>query len=250
MAFAGLWLSPWVAAADPVDEVQKSAAEWARLRVETVKLESDWEWQRGLMEATRDAQLAHLKELEERRDELAAKTAGARRTSEELTAQRQSMREAAAAAANRLQSLDDRLVRMRAWLPPRLSAALDLPYRSLALPQLSMGERMQHTMTILNRCALFNSTVSHGEEAVDVAPGETKLLEVIYWGLSHGYALDRAARVAYVGSPTDDGWRWAAVPELTDRVEQLMAVHQDKCEPVGTELPVKISDPAALSPQS
>jgi hypothetical protein len=61
---------------------------------------------------------------------------------------------------------------------------------------------MQLAMTVLNRCALFNRTVTCGDEVLTISGEQgAKSLEVIYWGLSHAYALDRAAGKAWYGAP-------------------------------------------------
>jgi hypothetical protein len=249
-ALLSLAVTPAAAQAnDPIGDVQQAVAAWAKVRTETVRIESDWEWQRTLMQSTLDALTERVGQLEAKRDELLAKTAAERRETAELTERRQQMEAAAAQASSHLRALDDRLVQMRGWLPPRLSTALELPYRSLAERDLPVGERMQHTMAILNRCTLFNRAVSCGEEMVVSAGGEPKLMQVVYWGLAHGYALDRAARTAYFGAPGDSGWTWTAAPELTDSIERLIAVAEDKREPELVPALVQVADPAALVSQ-
>lgn len=236
-------------AGTPLDDVQKAATEWTQVRAETVRIESDWAWQKSFMQSTLDALQERVRQLEEQRTALEVKTAGARRETEDLVARRKAMAAAAAEAAQQLKELDERLARMRPWLPPRLSVALELPYRSLVATELPLAERMQHTMTILNRCVHFNRTIAKGEEMIVPPGGEAKLMEVVYWGLSHGYALDRVAGVAYAGAPAEGGWRWTAAPELAGAVSRLIAVAADKTEPEFVTTPVQPSEPAALNVQ-
>ena len=94
------------------------------------------------------------------------------------------------------------------------------------------GDRMQLVMTMLNRCAQFNHTVTCGEEVLTIEGEQgTKSLEVIYWGLSHGYALDRAAGKAWYGSPGQKGWQWELRPDAVKPVSALVAVYNDKMDP-------------------
>ena len=65
--------------------------------------------------------------------------------------------------------------------------------------------------------------------------------EVIYWGLSHGYALDRAAGKVWLGSPGPKGWRWEAHAEATHQVVELLAVFKDKAEPEFAPVPAKLA---------
>jgi hypothetical protein len=233
-------------ATEPVADVQQAAAEWAKVRAETVRIESDWALEQNLMQGTLDALKEKVGQLELQRDELAAKTATERREIAELETRRKEMAAATVAAEQHLRELDARLAKLRPWLPPRLSAALELPFRSLEDANLPPAERMQHTMTILNRCTHFNQAVACGEEMVTPTGGAAVLMETVYWGLSHGYALDRSGRIAYRGEAGGAGWTWTPVPELAKQVERLIAVAQDRTEPAFVELEVQISDPEII----
>lgn len=247
MALAG---PPLAAADDPLAGVQETVGRWSAVRAETIRAETEWEWQRTLMFSTLDVLKERIGQLESRRDELLAKTAGERRELAELGAEREAMQAAESQAAEQLRSLAGRLLELRPALPPRLSSALELPFRSLAAGELSLGERMQHTMTILNRCALFNRGVTFGEEMVTL-PGEPpKLMEVAYWGLSRAYALDAAAHRACVGAPAEGVWTWTAAPELEAPVRKLVAIARDRREPELIQLPVTANPPTGADPLS
>lgn len=220
-----------LAAEEPVDQVQQTVAQWVKVRTETARLKSDWNWQQSLMQSTLDGLKLRLSQLEATRDELAAKSSTERRETAELEERLAAMNTSVAEAERYLVALDATLIRLRAWLPPRLSAALELPYRSLAAPELPLGERMQHTMAILNRCQLFDRSVSAGEEIVVPEGSDKKLMEVVYWGLAQGYALDRTSGTAYVGRPGGQGWAWVAAPEAAPAIAKLLAVARDEREP-------------------
>ena len=152
------------------------------------------------------------------------------------------------AVETRLQAFTAQLVALRPSLPPRLSEALELSYRSLANANLAVGERMQLAMTILNRCAVFNRMVTCGEEVLSI-DGEagSKSLNVIYWGLSHGYALDTEGGKAWYGSPGAHGWQWEPTPEALHSVARLIAIYNDKADPDFVAVPATLSQPGAES---
>jgi len=124
-----------------------------------------------------------------------------------------------------------------------------MSYRSLGDANLAAGERMQLAMTILNRCSLFNRTVTSGEEVLTI-DGESgaKSLDVIYWGLSHGYALDGAAGKAWYGSPGPRGWQWEPANEAARPVARLIAIYNDKADPDFVSVPATLGQPATESP--
>jgi hypothetical protein len=105
---------------------------------------------------------------------------------------------------------------------------------------------MQLAMTVLNRCALFDRTVTSGEEVLTI-DGETgaKSLDVIYWGLSHAYALDRGAQKAWYGSPGPHGWQWEARADAVRPVERLIAIYNDKADPDFVSVPATLAQHGA-----
>lgn len=220
------------AAADPLDEVDQSAREWIKLRVEATRLDTAWRSERELVESTVGALKERATQLEEKLELIRAKTAKDR---EDFAALRTKNKEAIddlQAGEARLKALTDRLLVLRPSLPPRLAEALEMSYRSIAAPGLPFGERMQLAINVLNRCAQFNRMVTAGEDVLTLeGEPEAKSLEVIYWGLSHGYAIDRSAQKAWLGAPGPTGWRWEPRPEAFNGIAQLLAVARSQGDP-------------------
>ncbi len=241
LMMAGLLLPLGAAAAESIDSVEKAATEWVRVRAETARLQTDWASQRELLESAASALKERAQAAEEHRDSLRAKTAKDRG---EIEAAQRNIQTASAGiqtATDHLREVRDRLVQLRPSLPPRLSEALEFAYRSLATADLGPSERMQATMTVINRCVQFNRMVTTCDEVLTLegAPGP-KSYEVIYWGLSHGYALDRIAGKVWLGSPGPAGWRWEAHPEAVASVVALIAVSKDKVEPEFVPVPARL----------
>jgi len=222
-------LSP---AADTLETVEKSADEWVKLRVETARLETAWREERTLVESMVVALNERAVAAEEKRDLAKAKTAKEREELDGLRAKIEAEGNDVRAFEARLKDLTGTLVALRPALPPRLSEALELSFRSLANPSLPPGERMQLAMNVLNRCTQFNRSITVGEDVLALdGTSPAKSLGVIYWGLSHGYAVDRATRRAWLGAPGNGKWRWEPKPEAFENVVQLIAIATDKADP-------------------
>ncbi len=233
-------------ATDPLAPGEKAASDWIKTRLESARIESAWTSERPLLESTINGLKERAQALEEKSELLRAATAKDREELETLRAKDKTAGEDLHAAEARIQALVARLAEIRPSLPPRLSEALELPYRSLGNPQLASGERMQLAMTVLNRCALFNRTVTCGEEVLTISGEQgAKSLEVIYWGLSHAFALDRAAKKAWYGAPGPSGWQWEPSPDAVHPVEKLMAVYNDKADPDFVAVQAVLGQPAA-----
>jgi hypothetical protein len=228
----GLLIAPLHADPDPLEPAEKSAGEWIKIRLETSRIESEWQSEKPLLESTVGGLKERAETLEEKRDHVTAKTAKDRDEIEAMQAKNKAAGDDLSAAEARLQALGAGLIELRAELPPRLSEALEMSYRSLADPGIASGERMQLAMTMLNRCAQFNRTVTCGEEVLSMeGEQDAKSLEVIYWGLSHGYALDRPAGRAWYGSPGPKGWHWEPLAEGAKPISELIAIYNDKADP-------------------
>ena len=235
---------------DTIRAVEKSASEWVKTRAETVRLETDWASDQVLLKTMITALTERAQLLEERRDELKARTADERAELEELARKRTVALDELKRVEERLKTLSAQLIQLRPVLPPRLADALEMSFRSLADPEVSVGERMQFAMTVLNRCAQFNRDINHGTDGlrIDREPS-AKSLEVIYWGLSHGYALDPAAGKAWLGAPGVDGWKWESRPDAVASVAGLIAIHTDKADPSFVSVPAQVKQSFAASSQ-
>ena len=229
-------------AADPIDEVDQLARDWVQMRVETTRIDTAWRSERGLLEGTLAAEQEHAKSLEDKRDLERAKTAQARGELDGLAAKNRAAAEDLKTDEARLKALTEKLVALRPSLPPRLADALEMTYRSLAAADRPFGERMQLAMNVLNRCAQFDRVVTAGEDVLTLE-GESgaKSLDVIYWGLSHGYAIDRSTRKAWLGRPGAGGWRWEPAPDAYARVAHLLDIARDRADPAFVVVPAQVT---------
>ncbi len=226
-----------------LETVEKSAGDWLKVRAETARLETEWTTQRQLLDSMVHGLTERAQALEVKRDYLRTKTAKDR---DDLAALENSNKTATAglqSVEEQLKATSAQLLQLRRSLPPRLSDALAMSYKSLAETELTLGVRMQLTMTMLNRCQQFNRSITCEEEILKLGgDGSARQLEVIYWGLSHGYALDRSAGKVWFGSPGPEGWQWAPVADAADHVTRLIAIYRGKSEPEFVEVPVSLTN--------
>jgi hypothetical protein len=223
---------------------EKAAGEWIKVRLETARLETAWTSERPLLESTVNGLKDHAQTLEEKRDLLLSQTAKDREDIATMQGKNKEASDDLDATQARLHALTAKLNDLRPFLPPRLSEALELSYRSLENAGLGAGERMQLTMTMLNRCLLFNRTVTSGEEVLTIEGEDgAKSFEVIYWGLSQGYALDRKAGKVWYGSPGPKGWKWEPLSGAAGPVEKLVSIYNDKADPDFVVVPATLGQP-------
>ena len=245
LCLLALLLAPLRAEPDPLEPAEKAAGDWIKIRLETSRLEGEWLSDRPLLESTVGGLQERATTLEEKMNRVKAKTAKDRDDIDVLKAKEKAAADDLHEVDARLQALISKLIDLRPALPPRLSEALEESYRSLAGKDNGAGERMQLAMTILNRCSLFNRTVTCGEEVLTIEGGTgERSLDVIYWGLGHGYALDGAAGKAWYGSPGPQGWQWEPAPDAARPVARMIAIYNDKADPGFVTVPARLGQPA------
>ncbi len=222
-----------------LEKLQALSVEWVRLRSQTIREEETWRGEQRLLNGTVASLQLQVEALTHR-----SKAAASRRA--ENRQQLADLRQGQAALASELCDLDQAMQRLtkqisafRPQLPPRLSDALELPFRSLGDPQVPLAERTQYIVSILTRCLQFDRKVTYAEEKITVPGGEVRLLQVLYWGLSHAYALDATNHRAYFGQPGDGAWNWTALTAGADAVEQLIAVRKERADPTFVMVPAR-----------
>ena len=226
---------------DPVGEVGKTVSDWVKTRAEIVRVQESWNQEKALLGSTAAGLKEKADSLQDKRDHLLAQTNEEREEIAELEAKKQKADASLKEAEAGLEKLTAELIALRPQLPPRLSDALEMAYRSLGSAKPSPGERMQLAMTVLNRCAQFNAGIEQGQEVIQFDGEPTPLsVDVIYWGLSHGYALDRVNHRAWMGSPGGGRWRWESLEGATDAVAKLMAVRLDDATPELVTVPARV----------
>lgn len=225
-----------------MDKVGRIATQWVRTRAETVRIESDWAGERELLETMIRAVEERARVAEEQAEQVKGATAQVRAELEGLAQKNEVAEQSLKEVEARLKRFTATALALRPQLPPRLRDALELAYASLQNTELPPSERMQYLMTILGRCHQFNRTITAGEEVTALSPGATpRSVEAIYWGLSHGYALDRASGEAWLGASTAEGWTWEPLPGAADKVGRLLAIANDQADPDFVVLPAKLN---------
>lgn len=237
-------------AANTVESVHRLALEWAKLREEKTRAERDWAYERELMQSTLRGLEERLQALQDKRNLAEAQTATSRRAAEEDATKAAALSAAFEKMQERLRQVSRELLQWREMLPPRLNHALELPFASLADETLAPADRARVVVTVLDRCAQFNSAITLSEEVLALEGQREKVFEVLYWGLAQAHALDRHSNQAYVGRPGPKGWSWEPRPAAVAAVvAAALAAHREQADPQFFMLTAK-PDSAGLGAKS
>lgn len=236
---------------DPFEQLQQSAREWARIKDALSQLESNWQWEQEWIKASlaaTQAEETRLLATKRRLETAAAENLSQRDRTESLA---EAVDTELSELTERLNRLALTLTQLRPYLPPRLAASLELPYRTLDERDRPANERLIAATNIINRALNFNRSITLSEEPISsVEQPRQTLFEVLYWGLSHAYALDRSTGKAYFGHPHAQGWTWSEQPQIAAALRKAIAMQKGELDPAFVNLPARVIDVDALLQRS
>ncbi len=174
--------------------------------------------------AAREAQMSGLRETAEASE---ARLAGRTRVFDE--------------AKGLLGAAESRLDAARATVPDGLRG--DLP--QTATPDRPLTERVGQWATLVDGFLRLDRTL-HLQRQLLPAPGEARRhFDVLYLGLSQGYAVSPDQQLAGHGVRTAAGWVWLWDPDWADAVRRAIRIQRGELEPRRIWLPVATADAAA-----
>ena len=164
---------------------------------------------------------------------------------EELLKKEASLADSIEAIELFLGKMESQMWALSAWLPQPLLQKLEpffgrLPNDSEET-SLGVAERMQTVVGILSSVHKFDERIILSREIRETRDGDRGEFKSLYLGLASAYYLAPNGASAGVGRPSANGWLWEPAPELADRIEEAMAIHEGiQKEAEFLPLPVRI----------
>lgn len=106
--------------------------------------------------------------------------------------------------------------------------------------RLSLSERFQNVIGVLNEVNKFQSDVHAVSELLELPDGSTAEVRALYLGLAQAWYVTADGTAAGIGRPGADGWVWTADDELAPQVERALEILQNEGVPAYVPLPVEI----------
>lgn len=110
--------------------------------------------------------------------------------------------------------------------------------------KLSIGERFQNIVGILNEINKFNGVITVTSEVRDLG-NESAEVTAMYVGLGHAYYAntggeDAGRDIAGYGFAAEDGWTWTAANDAAPRIRRAIAIFKNEEVAGFVRLPVNI----------
>ena len=227
-----------------VDSTRAALEKWVETRRVLSKERADWVLGRELLAERVDLVKREVENLRERVAEARASLAEAASKREEMLSKQAALQSASTALTAKAGELESRTQQLIRRLPaPLRDRVMPLSQR---LPEpgaevkLSLSERFQNVVGILNEVNKFNRDMTVTSEVRTLADGTTAEVATLYAGLGQAWYCSGDGSAAGVGSASADGWDWRPATESAAAIERAIAILENEVVAEFVQLPVLV----------
>lgn len=232
------------AAPGSVDEARSALARWIETQQIISKEKRDWQQGKeilqsriGQVRAELEATRGRLTELEAQGAEVRGKREAVEGDTEALDASLVTLREKVGALEGRLRGLRPRLPDP---LQQKLAPLFDRMPAEPANTKISLAERLQNVVGILNEVNKSNGEITLVTEVRTLSDGKPSEVRTVYVGLAQAFFVSPSGK-AGIGRPGTGGWVWESADDLGPSVTEVVEILQNKAKPKFVPLRIKVS---------
>lgn len=160
-----------------------------------------------------------------------------------LVEQREELKAASAQLVASVTLMEAEVKKIAPMIPDPVRAKLAPLFARLpedpSTTKVSIAERFQNVLGILNEVNKANSEITVNYEVRTLADGTSSEVQAIYVGLAQAYYISPRGE-AGIGRPSADGWKWESAKASADKILTVLEIIQGKQTPAFVPLPVKI----------
>jgi hypothetical protein len=226
-----------------IDEAKSIVAKWVATQDLIFKERKAWQQEKDLLES-------RIELIEKETSDLEEKVAESRKVRAEQNAKRGEAsgneRRASGLSSDlteRVAGFEQTIRRIHRLLPDPAKEKVDALYRRIPADSehtnVSVAERFQNVLGILNEVNKLNTEVTLATEVRPLSDGKPSEVKTVYLGLAQAYFIS-ARGEAGIGRPGADGWVWEPANELSKDINVVIQVLQNQTKPTFVPLPVTI----------
>jgi hypothetical protein len=230
--------------AGTLESTRSTLAKWVETQQIISREREDWKLGKEVLEQRTEALRSEIASLEQRIDETRRSVNDADRKRREMIAESDALKATSASLVEALVSFEAGTKQLLLRLPDLVRDRVrPLSQRLPEHPErtaLSLGERFQNVIGIINEVNKFNQNITVTRELRALPDGSKAEVEALYIGLGQAYYVTPDGEVAGSGRPTAEGWQWTRADELAPRVAQAISILQNEKVPAYVPVPVDI----------
>lgn len=237
--------APQDQAAQPpsLEETRVTMAKWIETQQLIGRERNEWNQGKDVLRGRIELVGKEVGTLEEGIRQSEASVAESDRRLKELAAERGQLAAATSQLLASVSAMEGEIRTLAKVIPDpvrsRLHPLLQRIPDDSAATRVSVAERFQNVLGILNEFNKANSEITVAYEVRTLGDGSSAEVQVVYVGLAQAYFVSPRGD-AGVGRPTADGWKWEPVPGIGNDVLTALEIIQGKHTPAFVPLPVKI----------
>lgn len=216
---------------------------WVEVRRMISREEQEWRVGRELIESRIEVLSREIESYRTRIAETTNEVGEVDRKLADAKAQLAALSEGTAGLGDTVTNLEARLTalltRAPAPLQERVRPLSQRMPRGTEAARVSLSERFQNVVGILNEINKFARELHVTSEVRDLPDGGKAEVSVLYIGLAQAY-FGNASGVAGVGRPGEAGWEWEVDETLADAVATAIGVYRNERPAVYVQLPVML----------
>lgn len=235
-------------AQNPIASVRDLIGKWVEVRETIAREKKEWRDGRGMLESRIALLDQEIEQLGKKIQEDIRKVGEVDAKRAEVDGQMGALREGADVLLREIQGVEADLGRrlLKALPDPLKEKLAPLAQRIPADPAgsgLTLAERYQNVIGILNEINKFNGQVSVVSEIRAAQGGAVKQVKTLYLGVGQGYFVSPEGDFAGAGSPREDGWAWEDARSSADSIKRAIAMLDSKHGAADfVPLPIRVED--------
>ena len=230
--------------AGPVQDLGREGIEqWVQTRSLIGKEKQDWRVGREVMNERIELLRREIDGLREKTAQATNELTDVESKIADLRSERDRLGEASVELKRAATDLEANLRGLLAKVPDPVRErvkplSVRLPADS-ANTKISLPERLQVIVGILNELAKANGEILQAVEIRSMPDGKSAEVRAVYVGLAQGYYIS-ARGDAGVGTAGTNGWQWTAQNDLAEPVRAVLEILQNKGSPRFVPLPAEV----------
>ena len=223
----------------PRDVLEK----WIETKCLISKEKQDWRVGRELLQERQDLAQREIASLKEKTQQARSDMTEADKKLEELRVKNAELKESTAGLVDEVAGLEKRLLAFLGRAPAPIAERVKPLSQRIPRPgtetTMSLSERFQNLIGILNEVDKFSRELSVVSEVRELEDGTSAEVTVMYIGLGAAYYTNGKG-LAGVGQPGEKGWQWVRNNELYQAVADIIAIQRNE-KPAGyVSLPFQV----------
>lgn len=226
-----------------LQETRLVMGKWIETQQIISKERNEWVQGKEVLTSRLDLLRREIGVLEEKIKVAEASVAEADLQRAELLSQEESLKFTGTQLADAATKMERDVIRLFRSLPQPVQSKLQPLHARIpedpVNPRVSVAERFQNVLGILNELNKVNNEISVTYEVRNLADGKPSEVRAMYVGLAQAYYLS-AGGEAGIGRPGAEGWTWEPSAGVANDVLLALEIIQGKQTPAFVPLPVKL----------